>query len=247
MTVRQAFYISIAAHIMVFGSAFAVARYGRAPFLSSGDTIMVTLVSPGLTSGNERGAISSHVLAVAPITNQVHAAKNKKPTEPITNQVDAAKNEKPTEQAMNQVNAAKTEMATEGHMEPDAESMQLSGHTTKNGNSGIDGLEPAQSASGTGHGIPAQFGVTSPEEWALLAAAIERTKNYPRLARERGIEGVVRLRFRLNSSGTVEKIEIVQSSGSEILDSASISAVYRAAPMPYVNGWVEIPMKYVLK
>ncbi len=84
-------------------------------------------------------------------------------------------------------------------------------------------------------------------EWALIAASIERTKNYPRLARERGIEGMVRLRFRLTSSGAVEKLEIVQSSGSEILDSASIGAVYRAAPLPYVSGWVEMPMKYVLK
>ena len=84
-------------------------------------------------------------------------------------------------------------------------------------------------------------------EYLGLVEAIERVKKYPRVARERGMEGVVRLRFMLNQSGGVDAIELVESSGYEILDSASISAVYRAAPMPYVNGWVEMPMRYVLK
>jgi len=64
---------------------------------------------------------------------------------------------------------------------------------------------------------------------------------------ESGIEGVARLRFRMTSSGTVGKIEKVQSSESEILDSASIGAVYHDAPLPSVSGWVEIPIKYELK
>jgi TonB family protein len=91
-----------------------------------------------------------------------------------------------------------------------------------------------------------QSGLVS-TEYLGLVEAIERVKKYPRLARERGMEGVVRLRFTLNHSGGVDAVEVVKSSGYEILDSESISAVYRAAPMPYVNGWVEMPMRYVLK
>ena len=91
-----------------------------------------------------------------------------------------------------------------------------------------------------------QSGLVS-TEYLGLVEAIERVKKYPRMARERGMEGVVRLRFMLNHSGGVDAVEVVKSSGYEILDSASISAVYRAAPMPYVNGWVEMPMRYVLK
>jgi TonB family protein len=91
-----------------------------------------------------------------------------------------------------------------------------------------------------------QSGLVS-TEYLGLVEAIERVKKYPRLARERGMEGVVRLRFMLNHSGGVDAVELVKSSGYEILDSASISAVYRAAPMPYVNGWVEMPIRYVLK
>jgi TonB family protein len=246
MTIRQAFYISIAAHIIFFGSAFAVALYGRGLF-KSGDMIMVALVSPGPISGNGMEAVSSHKLASTPSTNQVDAVKNEKLTEPITNQADAAKNEKLTEPITNQVDAAKNEKATDVYEEPETTPVLLSGQIPKNTDFGIDASGLSPKTSGAGNSISAQFGGISPEEWANLAAAIERTKNYPRLARERGIEGVVRVRFRLTSSGTVEKIEIVKSSGSVILDNASISTVYRAAPMPHVSGWVEMPMKYVLK
>ena len=106
-----------------------------------------------------------------------------------------------------------------------------------------DQLLPGLDAGRTGG---SQTGLVS-TEYLGLVEAIERVKRYPRLARERGMEGVVRLRFMLNHSGGVDAVELVKSSGYEILDSASISAVYHAAPMPYVNGWVEMPMRYVLK
>ncbi len=107
----------------------------------------------------------------------------------------------------------------------------------------IDPSPPVPEAGRTGS---SQSGLVSTEYLGLIEA-IERVKKYPRLARERGMEGVVRLRFMLNHSGGVDAVELVKSSGYEILDRASISAVYRAAPMPYVNGWVEMPMRYVLK
>ena len=81
----------------------------------------------------------------------------------------------------------------------------------------------------------------------MISSAIERSKSYPRMARERGIQGVVRLRFTVRPQGYVDRVEIVKSSGSEVLDSASVRTVYRAGPMPYVSGWVEVPIAYVLK
>jgi len=87
----------------------------------------------------------------------------------------------------------------------------------------------------------------APEQWQLIQTAIEKVKNYPRMARERGIEGVVRVRFRLNSSGSIERVEVTKSSGHTILDAASVNTVYRAAHLPYVSGWIEVPMAYVLK
>jgi protein TonB len=85
------------------------------------------------------------------------------------------------------------------------------------------------------------------EQWQRLHAALEKAKTYPRFARERGIEGSVLVRFKVLPSGDVETVNIVRSSGVEILDEASVRTVYRAAPMPYVSGWVEVPMSYVLK
>ena len=87
----------------------------------------------------------------------------------------------------------------------------------------------------------------SKEQWQQLYVAIERVKNYPRFARERGIEGTVLVRFKVLPTGNIEKVDIIKSSGSDILDTASVRTVYRAAPMPYVHGWVEVPMSYVLK
>lgn len=107
----------------------------------------------------------------------------------------------------------------------------------------MHGSEGPADVREVGSGIQA----ISAEQWALIEAAIERTKNYPRLARERGIQGVTLIRFKVKPSGDVESTEILKSSGSEILDAASIRTVYSAAPLPYVRGWIEVPMAYVLK
>lgn len=89
-----------------------------------------------------------------------------------------------------------------------------------------------------------QFGIITPDQWQIIQAALERAKTYPRMARERGIEGVVQVRFKILPSGTVERVEILKSSGSEILDAASVKTVYRSGPLPRVSGWVEVPISY---
>jgi TonB family protein len=115
-----------------------------------------------------------------------------------------------------------------------------------------------QRAATTGEGIAEQyfhnrkssgetgspFGLITPDQWQIIQAALDRAKNYPRMARERGIEGVVHVRFKVLPSGNVENVEISKSSGSEILDVASIKTVYRSGPFPRVSGWVEVPISY---
>lgn len=110
---------------------------------------------------------------------------------------------------------------------------------------GTAGAEPASPAPiGEGHG---QTGGISLEQWLLVHSALDKAKTYPRMARERGVEGVVLVRFKVLPTGEIETVDIIRSSGSDILDTASVRTVYRAAPMPYVKGWVEVPMSYVLK
>lgn len=114
--------------------------------------------------------------------------------------------------------------------------------TEKTGNSDLaPGVQGLHQESGP------PTGSLSPEQWTFISASIERARNYPRLARERGIEGTVHLRFRLKPRGEIETVEIVRSSGYHILDDASIRTLYRAAPLPYVEGWIEVPIAYVLK
>jgi TonB family protein len=119
---------------------------------------------------------------------------------------------------------------------------------TGTGDVGDVGARQGQTGGGAaGSDSGARFGLIPAEQWAVIESQIERSKNYPRMARERGIQGMVHVRFKVSPSGDVEKVEIVKSSGYAILDAASVKTVYRAAPMPYVNGWVEVPMAYVLK
>ena len=69
---------------------------------------------------------------------------------------------------------------------------------------------------------------------------IESAKRYPKVARKMGIEGKAVVRFKLKLQGQVEAIEIVESSGSEILDRASLQTVRDAAPLPYKEGWLKV-------
>jgi len=118
---------------------------------------------------------------------------------------------------------------------------------------GSDGIGTAAAGQGAGPGSAAATGIDggqgglSSDQWRQLHSAIEQAKTYPRLARERGIEGTVLVRFKVLPSGAVDSVAVVKSSGSDVLDSATVKTIFRAAPMPYVSGWVEVPMSYVLK
>jgi periplasmic protein TonB len=72
-------------------------------------------------------------------------------------------------------------------------------------------------------------------------AKVERVGNinYPEQARERDLQGSLVLTVAIRRDGTVEKIEIIQSSGEAILDDAAVRIVQIAAPFditPEVDG-----------
>ena len=60
---------------------------------------------------------------------------------------------------------------------------------------------------------------------------IEEAKRYPKAARRMGIEGKTVVRFKLKPGGQVEAVEVAESSGSDILDKASVETVREAAPL----------------
>jgi protein TonB len=69
---------------------------------------------------------------------------------------------------------------------------------------------------------------------------IEGAKRYPRVARRMGIEGKTTIRFRLRPDGKVDSVQVVESSGSDILDAASLETVRRAVPLPFKEGWLKV-------
>ncbi len=90
-------------------------------------------------------------------------------------------------------------------------------------------------------------GVVPPDMIELISKAIEQAKTYPLMARRRGIEGTVYVSFRIGPEGDPTHIEIVKSSGHNILDAATMDVVRKAAPYPYIESRIEVPIIYKLK
>jgi len=65
-----------------------------------------------------------------------------------------------------------------------------------------------------------------------LMAQLERNKRYPSEAQSRGEQGIAQLAFSVDRSGGVHNARIVRSSGSNVLDQATLAMVERAAPLP---------------
>ena len=102
------------------------------------------------------------------------------------------------------------------------------------------------SGAGQGEGETSRFS-SGPESSgdgdsviAEIMRRIEKAKRYPRAARKMGTEGQATVRFRIKTDGKVDGVELLESSGSEILDQASLETVRRAARLPYRDGWLRV-------
>jgi protein TonB len=72
----------------------------------------------------------------------------------------------------------------------------------------------------------------APNWRSQLVARLERYKQYPSQAQSRGEQGVAQLAFSVDRSGGVHHARIVRSSGSSLLDEATLALPERAAPLP---------------
>ena len=211
--------LSLTVHAAVFGSALAFAHYSGIMPGESLRAVMVSLVGDGTSAGVRRQMVQ---LSAAPGAASVPPPVPAKPADG-----SAAEASRPD--------------GSDYH-ETMPELFAPSGAGIGGGLAearGI-GVSAVNGAGDTGGGIPQDL-------MQHLQRAIEKAKTYPRFARERGIEGTVLVRFKVLPSGDIEAVDVVRSSGKQILDEASVNTVYRAAPMPYVKGWVEVPMVYELK
>jgi protein TonB len=69
---------------------------------------------------------------------------------------------------------------------------------------------------------------------------------YPVIARQQGWQGTTLLRVEIRPDGRPGKIEVAQSSGHEVLDSAAVEAVRSARFQADANVWVEVPISFRL-
>ncbi|MWV62023.1 TonB family protein [Helicobacter saguini] len=82
-----------------------------------------------------------------------------------------------------------------------------------------------------------------------IRAAIEKRHEYPNLARQRGYEGEVLVKFLIDDKGQVSHIQVVRTSKHPILDKAAVKTLKRACrdfPKPDETTFIEIPIAYVL-
>ena len=61
----------------------------------------------------------------------------------------------------------------------------------------------------------------------------------PELALRYGLQGRLALEFTIGSTGQLERLRIVRSSGSQFLDDEALRAIKAAAPFPPIPPWIK--------
>lgn len=83
---------------------------------------------------------------------------------------------------------------------------------------------------------------------------INQKKSYPRRAKRRKIQGVVKVAFNIAKNGLISNLRIHQSSGSSLLDKAALDAVRKVGRFPAIPATINkqvlsyiIPISYKLR
>ncbi len=89
---------------------------------------------------------------------------------------------------------------------------------------------------------------------SVLSREFAKHKQYPRVAQMRGWQGTSRIELQIDATGTVTAINILESSGFEILDKQAIESVQKALPLPPIpeelrgkDFTIVVPMKFSLQ
>jgi TonB family protein len=116
---------------------------------------------------------------------------------------------------------------------------------------GGDGRGHGGAGGGSGSGIGAGDG------GGMFSAHVEYGRNpgpsYPIEARRRAQQGTVLLRIEVAANGSVERVEIAQSSGFEALDASAVETVrtrWQFVPAQRdgvaVESWCQVPIRFAL-
>lgn len=104
-----------------------------------------------------------------------------------------------------------------------------------------------EKAGAGSQGTAAQnLGGYSKTDFNYILVKIRRKLVYPEYARQKRIEGRVKVQFVVKRDGNVSDLKVYQSSGSELLDEAAILAVRKASPLPKppTSAKIVIPISF---
>lgn len=99
---------------------------------------------------------------------------------------------------------------------------------------------------------PSFEAVAQPLHKAVPLYQINPPPKYPRIARRRGLQGVVLLDVQVNSTGCVEEVRLSRSSSHGVLDKAALKAVrswrFNVGTVGGVptSMWVKVPVRFML-
>ena len=85
---------------------------------------------------------------------------------------------------------------------------------------------------------------------ARIRAIVMRHRHYPRIARKLHYEGMVKLRFTITKTGSVQDLRVVSSSKHAVLDRAALATLKEAArefPPPPQKMEIVLPLEYRLR
>jgi len=114
----------------------------------------------------------------------------------------------------------------------------------------VAGAEPRVAAADTGAARlvdAAPQGPSAEQRLREIRRRIQAVLVYPPLARSDAVEGTALVRFDIERDGTLRAVVVHQSSGRPSLDRAALRAVAASAPLPWVYGRLEVPVRFELE
>lgn len=89
---------------------------------------------------------------------------------------------------------------------------------------------------------------------SYLRLTLDLQKTYPPLAHRYGWQGDVLLAFHIDSSGAIQNVHVMHSSGYTLLDQSAVNALRRVGSIPTMADWpgdditdLELPVSYQLR
>jgi protein TonB len=235
--------ITLALGVHVAAAAVAIARWNAEPEqVANAPLIMVQLetlpVAPDVKPtqappGPQQQQVMAEPEPPKPLEKAIEQPPRPAPQEPVEHtaamppeaelQLAALPPEKPIEKPV--------EKAVEKSAEKPAEKRHPQKHASL-ASAPSPAEKRAAHAAAPAPGAASQNSSALPSWKSELVSRLERYKRYPPEAQARGEHGVAQLAFSVDRSGGVHHARIARSSGSSLLDSATLAMVERAAPLP---------------